>query len=224
MVHLTFCQLPIVMLKSNKKDFAKLLVDFKARIWLEFPQPSRDCLRSLAFLEMGNRSKDICVAAEGTCEWLLRHDTYRSWVTCDRGLLWIKGKPGLGKSTLLRYALDNVMVASNIASNVGANPFVLSFFFHSRGVELQRTRLGLLRSLLHQLLSRDDLPGLVATFQKHCNDFGEAGEKWQWHLRKLQDIFKLSLTKVLNNRPVWLFVDALDESGKANANRASQGL
>jgi hypothetical protein len=164
---------------------------------------------------MDNRSRDIDTAAVGTCEWLPGHPTYKRWVASDRGLLWIKGKPGSGKSTLLRYALDNVMVASNI----GTNAFVLSFFLHGRGVQLQKTPLGLLQSLLYQLLSRvpDELPDLIAAFQKHYNAFGEPGEKWQWHLRELQDLFESSLAKILEKRSVWLFVDALDESGKDNA-------
>ena len=161
---------------------------------------------------MNNRLKDIDIAAESTCEWLLRHPKYNSWVASDRGLLWIKGNPGSGKSTLLRYALDNVMVGSYTV----ARAFVLSFFFHGRGAELQRTPLGLFQSLLYQLLSRvpDELPDLIATFQKYCNDFGE---KWQWHLRDLKDFLKSSLTNILETRSIWLFIDALDESGEKDA-------
>lgn len=203
------------MFKSTKEDFAKLLTESNAQILPQSSQSSQACLRSLAFPEMGNRFNDIDPAAEGTCEWRFGHETYRRWVVGERGLLWIRGKPGSGKSTLLRYALRNVIVASNI----GTNAFVLSFFFHGRDVELQRTPLGCFRSLLQQLLSRvpDKLPDLVAAFENYRRDFGEPGEKWQWHLRELQDFFKSSLERVLENRPVWLFVDALDESGKENA-------
>lgn len=62
----------------------------------------QDCLRSLAFPQIESRSHDIVVAVPGTCEWLLRHDTYKRWATCDRGLPWIKGKPGSGRSILRR--------------------------------------------------------------------------------------------------------------------------
>ncbi len=205
------CQLPIVTFKSNKDNFAKLLDEFKAQLLPEPSQPSRDCLRSLAFPEMDNRSNDIDAAAEGTCEWLFHHEMYRSWVVCNRSLLWIKGNPGSGKSTLMRYALDNVMVASS-----KTDALVLSFFFHGRGVELQRTPLGLFRSLLHQLLGRvpDEMPGLVAAFGNHRRDFEG---KWEWRLSELQQYFKSSLINVLDKRPIWLFIDALDECGKENA-------
>ncbi|KAH7370403.1 hypothetical protein BKA65DRAFT_522158 [Rhexocercosporidium sp. MPI-PUGE-AT-0058] len=175
-----------------------------------------DCLQSLAFREKDDRFKDNSIVAfEGTCEWLLQHETYRRWAACDRDVLWIKGKPGSRKSTLLRYALDNVMEVSKI----GERPLVLSFFFHGRGAELQRTPLGLFRPLLHQILSQvpDVVPDLVATFEQRCENDGKPDIKWQWHLDELRRFFKSSLVKVLESRPIWLFIDALDECGKENA-------
>ncbi|KAL8369289.1 hypothetical protein RB599_010557 [Gaeumannomyces hyphopodioides] len=177
-------------------------------------RPSQDCLKSLGFPQLHNRSHDIDRAVTGTCEWLLGHKTYRSWAACDRGLLWIKGKPGSGKSTLLKYALDNGAIFS-----AGKTTLVLSFFFHGRGHELQRTPLGLYRSLFHQALSQvpDALPDLIDAFEKNRKEFGQPGEKWQWHPNELRRLFELSLPKVLKTRPVWLFIDALDECGEQNA-------
>lgn len=164
---------------------------------------------------MDSRFNDIDSAAQGTCEWLLRHEMYTGWASYDKGLLWIKGKPGSGKSTLLGHVLRNVVATSNI----GESDLILSFFFHGRGAELQRTPLGLFRSLLHQLLSQtpDALQDLVATFQERCRTVGESNEKWQWHPRELQRFFESSLREVLKTRSVWLFVDALDECGEESA-------
>ncbi|RTE69552.1 hypothetical protein BHE90_016067 [Fusarium euwallaceae] len=177
--------------------------------------PLRECLRSLAFPEMDSRCYDIDAAAKGTCEWLLRHKTYESWASCDRGLLWIKGKPGSGKSTLLWNVLNDVTPRLKTGEGV----LILSFFFHGRGSELQKTPFGLFRSLHHQLLLKvsEALTDLMATFQKRCETVGKPGEKWQWHQRELQRFFELSLPRVLETRPVWLFVDALDECGEENA-------
>ncbi|KXH63431.1 hypothetical protein CSAL01_04545 [Colletotrichum salicis] len=177
----------------------------------------RDCLKSLAFPEMVSRSKDIDSAAQGTCEWLLRHKTYTSWASCDRGLLWIKGKPGSGKSTLLRHVLKDITPRLE----TGQRALVLTFFFHGRGSELQKTPLGLFRSLLHQLLDqatealKDE--ELIIAFQDQCEKVGKPGEQWHWHPRDLQRFLESSLLEVLKSRPVWLFVDALDEGGEENA-------
>ncbi|KAF5013622.1 hypothetical protein FDECE_383 [Fusarium decemcellulare] len=156
---------------------------------------------------MNSRFWDIDDAFNGTCEWLLRHKIYTSWASSDQGLLWIKGKPGSGKSTLLRYILKH----TKEITNTGKEALILSFFFHGRGSELQKTPLGLFRALLHNLLDQvpDTLQNLVASFERH-------GEK-QWHIRELQAHFKSSLLEVLKTRPVCLFVDALDECGQENA-------
>ena len=160
---------------------------------------------------MEDRSYEISNAVGGTCEWLLRHERYTTWAASDQALLWIKGKPGSGKSTLLKYAFSNHAVKNNA--------LVLSFFFHGRGDELQKTPLGLLRSLLHQILRQapDALQDLVDRFEQKRKENGRPGEKWHWHKGELGSFLESSLPKVTKTRPVWLFVDALDECGKDSA-------
>jgi adenylylsulfate kinase-like enzyme len=42
--------------------------------------------------------------ADGTCVWLSEHPKYRQWLTQSGATpLWIKGKPGSGKTTLKTY-------------------------------------------------------------------------------------------------------------------------
>ena len=178
--------------------------------------PSHDeCLRSLAFPEMNHRSNDIESAARGTCEWLLKHEMFKSWAAREQGLFWIKGKPGSGKSTLLRYALDNFR---QVPSYVNEG-LVLSFFFHGRGSELQKTPLGFFRSLLHQILSQVPyaLLDLATSFQNWYDTIKSSDQKYEWRLSELQRFFESSLPNVLKSRPIWLFVDALDECGEENA-------
>ncbi len=162
---------------------------------------------------MQDRSYDIDRAVTGTCEWLHRHEIYRNWAASDRGLLWIKGKPGSGKSILVKYALDNHGARDNV--------IVLSFFFHGRGSKLQRTPLGLFQSLLHQVLGQAPvaLQDLVDRFKTKRKQYGEPGKDWHWHEEELRPFLESFLLKVLQTRSVWLFIDALDECGKENAVR-----
>ena len=174
--------------------------------------PLQECLKSLAFLEMLSRSQ-MDGAATGTCEWIHQDPEYTRWASSSRGLLWIKGKPGSGKSTFLKYLRDVTK-----GRNKDEDALTLAFFFHGRGTELQRTALGLFRTLLHQLGEVPDaLSDVVRTFQERCKTFGKPDEKWQWHWRELRDFFASSLLKTLQARPVWLFIDALDECGKETA-------
>lgn len=175
------------------------------------PETLSDCLKSLSFKGMYDRFHDIVPAAPGTCEWPTKHQTYCEWYNCPRGLLWIKGKPGAGKSTLLRHLLQQ----SRSRGDSGEQRLVLSFFFHGRGTELQKNELGLFRSLLHQLR---DVPAalkkVVKAFQGYCEDHGTQGEMWQWHPGELRAYFSSALLIALESRPVWLYIDALDECGE----------
>jgi hypothetical protein len=45
-----------------------------------------------------------------TCKWLLKKSEYLDWLDIAKlpdhhGFLWMKGKPGTGKSTLMKFAL-----------------------------------------------------------------------------------------------------------------------
>ncbi|KAM0424547.1 hypothetical protein ACHAPT_010263 [Fusarium lateritium] len=164
---------------------------------------------------MDDRYHDIDVAAGQTCKWLLEHDVFNRWKRCHRGLLWVKGKPGSGKSTLMKFALDSLKT-SQVARE---GDLLFSFFFHGRGGDLQRSPLGLFRSLVHQFLRQAPqvLPELVRTFEERCNSKGKPGLDWNWHQKELQDHLKSAIRKILETRPVWLFVDALDETGEDNA-------
>ncbi|KID60045.1 Het-eN, partial [Metarhizium brunneum ARSEF 3297] len=168
---------------------------------------------------MESRYYDIDAAQTGTCGWLSQHEMYREWVERNRGLLWIKGKPGSGKSTLLRHALDDAKKKRNVKEN----PLILSFFFHGRGTELQRTPEGFYRSLLHQLSKTPDaVSDVVSTFKEKCETFGEVGKAWQWHPKQLRELFDSAILEALKLRPICLFVDALDECGEKDATMLAQ--
>lgn len=167
---------------------------------------------------MDSRYRDIDTAHEGTCTWLRNHQSFKDWCSLPRALLWIKGKPGSGKSTLLKYSLKEIETAARAPES---KALVLSFLFHARGVDLQKTPLGFYRCLLHQLLSRlpGALPEFVNEFKERMKTIGLAGKQWQWHEAELRDFLKTSLPRVLKAALVIFFVDALDECGNVDAVR-----
>lgn len=142
-----------------------------------------------------------------TCQWLVRHKMYQDWVATDKSLLWIRGKAGSGKSTLARY------VQEKRQDLFPKELLVLSFFFHDRGEGLQLKTLGLLRSLLHQILfeSPEALVEVTAEFENRCAQDGEVDTKWNWDLEEMWHHVRSSLRKVLKQRPVCLIVDAIDQ-------------
>ncbi|KAL8301465.1 hypothetical protein RB593_000327 [Gaeumannomyces tritici] len=176
----------------------------------------RACLQSLSFPEMTNRFHDIQPAENETCHWLLRHRKYQDWADLERSILWIMDKPGAGKSTLMKYALDNHPQLPGAAKD----DIVFSFFFHARGHDLQKSPLGFWLSLLHRFLELAPAPlaRVVQTYlQKQANHGKHEEGKWQWHQNELHSMFKSVLPDILRARRVLIFVDALDECGKDNA-------
>jgi len=102
------------------------------------------------------RQKTIREALDDTCNWLFSTIEYHEWISRQniadhRGLLWIKGKPGAGKSTLMKEAFRRAE-----ALNANSGTTTACFFFNARGTEqLEKTPLGLYRSILHQVLQQD---------------------------------------------------------------------
>ena len=162
---------------------------------------------------MDSRRNMIEHGAAGTCGWLRDHETLAQWSRQHRGLLWLKGRPGSGKSTVMKYALQELPAIYDTES------ITISFFFHTRGHELQKSPLGLYRSFLHQILSR--VPGalrdMVAYFDEQQRTIGEAGKQWTWELQILRSFLESSLPKILERFPVIICIDALDECGEEPA-------
>jgi ankyrin repeat protein len=94
---------------------------------------------------------------------------------------------------------------------------VVGFFFSARGnVELQKTPLGLLRTVLHELLQQDDalLSAFLPVFRQKQN--WVAGT-WYWYQDELQAV--LQSAYAANTFPVkktFIFIDALDECSDGN--------
>jgi hypothetical protein len=164
---------------------------------------------------MCDRSNDIETAMPDTGIWLLEHMTYRRWLSQHQGLLWIKGKPGAGKSTLMKHALTSMT-----ESHSAGQPATLSFFFHGRGTSIQQSPLGLYRALLHQLLQRfpEHLSDVVRSFQERYSTKGDPGVQWNWHENELQGWLNTAIAKILHDNELRIVIDALDEAGEKAAN------
>ncbi|KAM3511914.1 hypothetical protein MY11210_004455 [Beauveria gryllotalpidicola] len=171
-----------------------------------------ECQAALSFARRETRGHEIKDAVAGTCDWLFAHQVYKRWRSSPSGLLWVKGIAGSGKSTLLRHALGRIKALPS----AGEAPLVLDFFFDRQGVELQKSPLGLFRSLLYQVLTR--VPRALAAFvdafrQRSAAEKTAPDGAATWSEGDLKAALRSSLAAVLQKRPVWLLVDALDEGG-----------
>ena len=160
---------------------------------------------------MDSRRNEIRNAARRTCEWIFTDDRYLEWKNSKPpGLLWIRGKPGCGKSTLVKHLVETTKESNSMSS---------AFFFHSRGTHLQKSPLGLLRSLLYQLLQQAPEVRLLAGTlykEKHRTE-GKSSNEWEWKFDELQNLFDRCVGGVARYHSVQLFIDGLDECGEENA-------
>jgi ankyrin repeat protein len=127
-----------------------------------------------------------------------------------RGLFWIKGNPGAGKSVLMEFAAQAM-------AHRKSRQLVVSYFLHGRRTLLQKTPLGVFRALLNCMLniSPTYLSEHTAQFKDREKRFGSYDEdRWTWAEQELQEFLFRVLTKGTKAHPVVSFVDALDEMGK----------
>jgi hypothetical protein len=128
-----------------------------------------EILHSLSFPEMLNRRSDIESRHGNTCQWILELEDYKTWRSHSCGLLWMKGNPGAGESTLMVF-LHN----EHRDSHEGGQGIQLGFFFSAQCTEMQRTPLGMLRSLLCQIFDKDESvrPVVRKIYERKCGQFG----------------------------------------------------
>lgn len=169
---------------------------------------STACLESLSFSEMNEREHDMGNAIADTCIWLSQDPVYQQWFNQQHGLLWIKGHPGVGKSTVMKHIIRHEQKDTSI--------IIVSFFFHARGVSIQHSISGLFRSLLHQIMKQipDLCSKITSIFSKKCQT---QGTRWEWNQNELQEIFLFHVVEAVKTYRIRIYIDALDECGEEAA-------
>ncbi|OJD33672.1 uncharacterized protein BKCO1_2800031 [Diplodia corticola] len=165
------------------------------------------CRSSLSFPEEHTRVEQVLVAENHTCTWFTKHPDFTDWLRNDRGLLWLHGLPGAGKSTALKHAVRSM-------EDHPHNAVVISFFIYGLGIDLQKTLRGICCSLLRQLLLH--VPEAFLTMLSEARD---KHEPQNWGAFELQEHLKQGLMKAARTRPIIIFIDALDEFSAAENER-----
>jgi len=112
---------------------------------------------------MRDRYEGIECAHKNNFKWIFHEaghwnkpwDGFAQWLKARDGIYWVSGKAGSGKSTLMRYIIDNPLTKTYLQnwSKDSNQLMITSFFFWTSGAPDQSSQLGLFRSLLFGLLS-----------------------------------------------------------------------
>ncbi|MCJ1379686.1 hypothetical protein MMC17_002788 [Xylographa soralifera] len=156
------------------------------------------CLTNLNQSSLEQARIGTAQRTKGTCTWILEDGMYQDWLMPDTSkLLWVSRDPECVKSVLSTFIVDHIR-ESLPASTV-------CYFFCDDKVELQKTVVSLLRSILHQLLSTK-----TALLQHVLPQFRVKGAAIVTEESSLWDFLIACLNDPISGSVICI-IDALDE-------------
>ncbi|CAM1505302.1 Fc.00g109390.m01.CDS01 [Cosmosporella sp. VM-42] len=125
--------------------------------------------RNIASLELVLGKQQAITESLRSETWLLRYDaipkahkdtfewafkaSFSKWLLSDNGIFWISGKAGSGKSTLMKFLVDNTKTRELLGKWAGSEDgaVIAAHYFWAMGTPMQRTEKGLLQSFLFEI-------------------------------------------------------------------------
>ncbi|KAF2450886.1 hypothetical protein P171DRAFT_503696 [Karstenula rhodostoma CBS 690.94] len=174
-------------------------------------------LNSLRFDQMGFRHSKIPEAHPETFSWMFSKH-FEPWLTIPEKIYWVSGKPGSGKSTLIKYLADNERTSISLCHWSGPKTrlVITSYFFWINGSELQRSQQGLLRTLLFEILQQCPAlikPVALEVWKDVQNTITSRSVDYQivWSQKMLLGAFEQLSTLDQVDTAFCMFIDGLDE-------------
>ncbi|UQC90065.1 uncharacterized protein CLUP02_15596 [Colletotrichum lupini] len=172
----------------------------------------REILKSLRFPEMIERRIEIPKAYGDTFEWIFEESAdvnFASWLQSSRGIFWVTGKPGSGKSTLMKLISGHEHTAALARAWADEKKLIVaSHFFWGIRSGLQSSQEGLLRALLFQIMMQ--CPDIIHDVFPERYE-GSIADLDPWTIEDLSNGFKrLGAMQSLKYR-ILIFIDGLDE-------------
>ncbi|KAL1641927.1 hypothetical protein SLS58_005763 [Diplodia intermedia] len=184
-------------------------------------------LSSLSFSDMASREGGIPKAYAKTFGWIFRTQRageqgqelqwtgFPAWLRETSGsIYWITGKPGSGKSTLMKFIFEHHQLRRHLRGYADGLPLMLAgFFFWNPGSRMQKSQEGLIRTILHQCLHvrQDLIPVVLPRRWALYNLLGSDSIAPEWTWKELKEAFEALSSYHGKAFRLALFVDGLDE-------------
>ncbi|KAI0480489.1 hypothetical protein GGR56DRAFT_275554 [Xylariaceae sp. FL0804] len=180
-------------------------------------------LRSFKYYGMEERRNQIRPSHESTLQWIFRAEhspndewgpnikwhSFSAWLeskdTAD--WYWISGKPGSGKTTLVKYILAQPQTRACLGRWETSHLIISHFIWKLGPATHQKTFKGLLCSLVYQLLEKDT--SQLESLLRRSGDVASKDSDADWSEEHLRDLL-LSLAEQYVS-PICIFLDGLDE-------------
>lgn len=187
-------------------------------------------IASLKFPGMDDRYEAVVQAHAQTFSWIFsveesgdqRWDNFTSWLASGESLYWINGKAASGKSTLMRYIFCQEATRNHLKAWADYRQLIIpKFYFWSLGLPIQKSQVGLFRSILYQIFDTDPdlvdkvLPQLVhdtASLRfRILKKLEFRNSLREWTLKELSDVFWTLVNRDDLSVCYCFFIDGLDE-------------
>lgn len=159
--------------------------------------------------DLGNRTRHVRTVhgPEGAAG-----QDFLRWLKTGDDVYWIVGKAGSGKSTLMNFICQDARTKAALDLWAGDKQLVmLSFFFFMAGTYEQRHVVGLLKSLLRNLLVKgDNLVDMAMDICKHDINAVDIAT-YAWSEVRLRSLLSSILRSMQNDARLCIFIDGLDE-------------
>ncbi|KAF9768989.1 hypothetical protein IL306_013654 [Fusarium sp. DS 682] len=132
--------------------------------------------------------------------------SFSSWLQSDDVLFYIQGKPGSGKSTLIKFILDQEKTLK-LVQQWNCKAIIVSYFFWKIGSHEQNSIKGLWCSLLYQRLQ--DQQQLIQDTLQYFKHLYLHTEYHDWSVKDLQAVW--GYVANIDTRHLCIFIDGLDE-------------
>ncbi|UPL04115.1 hypothetical protein LCI18_015049 [Fusarium solani-melongenae] len=193
----------------------------------ELSLQSQKCIKEYELLSSINyeqrlaRHESIKDAHYKTFSWIFKDDggktdeTRRlvSWLKEGRGIFWVSGRPGSGKSTFMKFITGRSETTSLLS--LWAKDMVMisaSHYFWSSGTDVQRSQEGLLRSLIFDVLGQS--PALIPiAYPERWSQIiaGKTLHDTSWTMRELRETIQRIAKQTRLPVKFCFFIDGLDE-------------
>jgi hypothetical protein len=163
--------------------------------------------------DTSDRFQDIDEAFPSTFDWIWTNTSLKfdDWLRNGERTYWISGKPGSGKSTLMKLICTSNRTQSALdwrSSSRILKQVTARFFFLNRGSYNQKSLYGLRQSLLHQILLADSR--LIKVILPVFDDRSK-GQGRYWSDPDLERAFIALRDQKLVAVDILLTLDAIDE-------------
>jgi hypothetical protein len=177
-------------------------------------------LESLRFKTMKVRYSRITDAHPRTFRWMFSKSgenpyiniNFVEWLQSDETIYWISGKPGSGKSVLMKYLVDAEQTTTLLRSWAGPKKLATgSFFLWIAGTEMQKSQEGLFRSLFYEVFRQcpELIPFVFPLRWQMGESYHHNPEPWT-RSELLQAFTRLKSHDIASTR-FCFFIDGLDE-------------